>query len=461
MVSLQQSGPERWESLSGCYPERKVGVTGYTSPMLTFLREIIDLSWLNRRVRLPALCLVLFALVLLLSSSPQTRDRIGTAIHGHDHDIVAWELRNFFDKWLSRIDSIFDDELSEQGAIAEVREYARLTGEINRMEGQINRAISLGEPVEDLEVERSDMHQQRLAIESRVEELIEGQVSGILAEAGMSWSVGFLDADGYLFPPVDFKYENSPPVLVISPRDRIELESTRLLTPGLGVGAREDIEEDIEKLDEDYSALVINTGGVATFPAVVGASSNLQYTLRTVAHEWFHHYLVFYPLGRNYWASGEMVTINETVANIAGNEVGDAAYERYYQEGLPEPPAPTHGPEASPTPTPEPPSFSFNSAMRETRLEADRLLAEGRIEEAEAYMEERRLVLADNGYFLRKLNQAYFAFHGSYADRPTAVSPIGGQVRQIRDRSGTLKEFIETMSRVSSHEDLLRLVDGE
>ena len=461
MVSLQQSGPERWESLSGCYPERKVGVTGYTSPMLTFLREIIDLSWLNRRVRLPALCLVLFALVLLLSSSPQTRDRIGTAIHGHDHDIVAWELRNFFDKWFSRIASIFDDELSEEGAIAEVREYARLTGEINRVEGLINRAVSLGEPAEDLEVERSDMHQQRLAIESRVEELIEGQVSGILAEAGMSWRVGFLDADGYLFPPVDFKYENSPPVLVISPRDRIELESTRLLTPGLGVGAREDIEEDVEKLDEDYSALVINTGGVATFPAVVGASSNLQYTLRTVAHEWFHHYLVFYPLGRNYWASGEMVTINETVANIAGDEVGDAAYKRYYQEGLPEPPAPTPGPGASPSPAPEPPSFSFNSAMRETRLEADRLLAEGRIEEAEAYMEERRLVLADNGYFLRKLNQAYFACHGSYADRPTAVSPIGGQVRQIRDQSGTLREFIETMSRVSSHEDLLRLVDGE
>ena len=98
--------------------------------------------------------------------------------------------------------------------------------------------------------------------------------------------------------------------------------------------------------------------------------------------------------------------------------------------------------------------------MQQTRLEADRLLSEGKIEVAESYMDARRLVFADNGYFLRKLNQAYFAFHGSYADRPTAVSPIGDQVRQVREQSATLKEFIKTMSRVSSYDELLRLVDG-
>ena len=429
--------------------------------MLTKLGYSAKLLLRNRRARLTAVCLILFALVLLSSSSPQTRDRIGSAIHGHDHDVVAWELRNFFDKWLSRASSLFDEGLSEEDAIAEVREYARLTGEINRIEGAITRAVALGESVSDLESDRAEMDRQRLDIQSRVEELIEGQVSGILAEEGMSWRISFLDADGYLFPPVDFKYENSPPVLVISPRDRIELESTRLLTPGLGLGAREDIENKVEGLEREYSALVVDTGGVATFPAVVGASANVQYTLRTVAHEWFHHYLVFYPLGRNYWSSGEMVTINETVANIAGDEVGNAAYERYCMKGIPQPPLPTPEPGASPTSTPEPPTFSFNREMRETRLEADRLLAVGSIEEAESYMEARRLVFADNGYFLRKLNQAYFAFHGSYADRPTAVSPIGDQVRQVREQSATLKEFIETMSRVSSYDDLLQLVGDE
>ena len=430
--------------------------------MLTKLRCFAKLLLRNRRARLTALCLFLFALVLLSSSSPQAQDRVGSAIHGHDHDVVAWELRNFFDKWLSRAASIFDDKLSEEDAIAEVREYARLTGEVHRIEGAITRAVALGDPVSDLENERAEMDRQRLDIQSRVEELIEGQVSGILAQEGMSWRIGFLEADGYLFPPVDFKYENSPPVLVISPRDRIELESTRLLTPGLALGAREDIENEVEELESEYSALVVDTGGVATFPAIVGASDNLQYTLRTVAHEWFHHYLVFYPLGRNYWSSGEMVTINETVANIAGDEVGNAAYERYYAKETPQPPPPS--PSVIPAPEPESipsqPAFSFNREMQQTRLEADRLLSEGKIEVAESYMDARRLVFADNGYFLRKLNQAYFAFHGSYADRPTAVSPIGDQVRQVRDQSATLKEFIKTMSRVSSYDELLRLVDG-
>ena len=400
-----------------------------------------------------------FFLTFFISSSPQTRDDIGVVIHGHDHDIIGWELRNFFDKWLSRGASIFSDDPTEEETIAEVREYARLTGEINRIDGAINRAVTLGEPVSGLEEERAAMVLQRERLEARVEESIEAQISGILAEEGLSWRMEFLDADGYLFPPVDFKYENSPPVLVISPRGRIELESTRLLTPGLGVGKRQNIEEEVEALDGYYSALVVDTGGVATFPAIVGASANLRYSLRTIAHEWVHHYLIFYPLGRNYWSSGDMVTINETVADIAGDEIGDAVYERHYE--VKQSPLPTPDPASPPSPTPEPPAFDFNREMRETRLEADRLLAEGAIGEAEAYMEERRLLFAENGYFLRKLNQAYFAFHGSYADRPTAVSPIGGQVRQVRGQSDSLKEFIETMARVSSHEDLLRLVgDG-
>ena len=180
--------------------------------MLTKLGYSAKLLLSNRRARLTAVCLVFLVLVLLSSSSPHTRDRIGSAIHGHDHDVVAWELRNFFDKWLSRASSLFDEELSEEDAIAEVREYARLTGEINRIDGEITRAVALSVTVSDLESERAEMDGQRLEIQSRVEELIEGQVSGILAEEGMSWRIGFLDADGYLFPPVDFKYENSPPV---------------------------------------------------------------------------------------------------------------------------------------------------------------------------------------------------------------------------------------------------------
>ncbi len=87
---------------------------------------------------------------------------------------------------------------------------------------------------------------------------------------------------------------------------------------------------------------------------------------------------------------------------------------------------------ARPPAPPDPNVFDFRAAMRETRLTAERLLGEGKIAEAEAYMESRRDFFAQHGYFFRKLNQAYFAFHGSYADSPGSVSPSGGQLASVR-----------------------------
>jgi hypothetical protein len=41
----------------------------------------------------------------------------------------------------------------------------------------------------------------------------------------------------------------------------------------------------------------------------------------------------------------------------------------------------------------------------------------GKVELAEEFMEERRQFFWKKGYHIRKLNQAYFAFHGAYAGR--------------------------------------------
>jgi hypothetical protein len=91
-------------------------------------------------------------------------------------------------------------------------------------------------------------------------------------------------------------------------------------------------------------------------------------------------------------------------------------------------------------------TFEFGPFMRETRLTVDRLLAEGHVSEAEAYMEARRKILIDHGYIIRKLNQAYFAFHGSYAVGPAATDPIGGKLRALRDRSASLAEFLRAVA---------------
>ena len=97
--------------------------------------------------------------------------------------------------------------------------------------------------------------------------------------------------------------------------------------------------------------------------------------------------------------------------------------------------------------------------MRETRLHTDALLAEGKVEEAEAYMEERRLVFVEHGYAIRVLNQAYFAFHGTYADSPASSSPIGAQVRRFREHSESAGDFVLRIREFSTYQQFLDYLD--
>ena len=97
--------------------------------------------------------------------------------------------------------------------------------------------------------------------------------------------------------------------------------------------------------------------------------------------------------------------------------------------------------------------------MRQTRLEVDRLLGERKVSEAEAYMEQRRQLFLEHGIAIRKLNQAYFAYHGSYGDSPASVSPVGGEAATLRATFPSVGPFVQAVAAVSSYEgfqDLLR-----
>ncbi|MCH8947869.1 MAG: hypothetical protein IH789_09630, partial [Acidobacteria bacterium] len=178
-----------------------------------------------------------------------------------------------------------------------------------------------------------------------------------------------------------------------------------LLGPGIGAEERDRI-EDLLVVEENLAALVEDTGGVAAYPSVVSDSSSLHHAVVIAAHEWLHHWFFLNPLGQHFWDSSNMTTLNETAATIGGRIIGDRAFTAMTGEVVNREPS---------TEPPDPGSFDFNGEMRETRLTAEGLLAEGKIEEAESYMDERRQFLDDNGYFVRKINQAYFAFFGSYA----------------------------------------------
>jgi hypothetical protein len=107
--------------------------------------------------------------------------------------------------------------------------------------------------------------------------------------------------------------------------------------------------------------------------------------------------------------------------------------------------------------------FDFRDQMRLTRVTVDGLLAEGKVEEAEEYMEARRQVFWDNGYQLRKLNQAYFAFYGAYADQPGGAAgedPVGAAVRALRAGSGSLAAFLKSIAWMTSFEELQEAVSA-
>jgi hypothetical protein len=108
------------------------------------------------------------------------------------------------------------------------------------------------------------------------------------------------------------------------------------------------------------------------------------------------------------------------------------------------------------------PPFDFRAQMHETRVNTDALLAEGKIDEAETYMEARRLIFLKNGYLLRKINQAYFSFYGAYADTPGGAAgedPVGPAVRALREQSDSLADFVNAISWMTDFEQLQEAID--
>jgi hypothetical protein len=188
-------------------------------------------------------------------------------------------------------------------------------------------------------------------------------------------------------------------------------------------------------------------------------STSLTWIIETGAHEWTHHYLTLHPLGILYDTDPQLRTMNETTASIVGTEIGNLVVQRFYPEFYVPEPEETQEIEDEPI---EPPAFDFRVEMHQTRLQVDELLAQGKIKEAESYMEERRLVFYKNGYRIRKINQAYFAFYGAYADKAGAsgADPVGPSVLKLRDQSGTLKAFIDTIAGLTSYDQLVSLLEN-
>jgi len=273
---------------------------------------------------------------------------------------------------------------------------------------------------------------------------LDSQIESVLKDEGVK-----------IIPLVRVRLDKPPLLLVVSPRDKIEYFDRILLLPDLSLNQVESLEDQLDRLN--LSSLVVELGGIAVaYPALVSPNMSVRDVIDAAAEEWSHQDLVFRPLGYLYLLdslgisqNNDVITMNETLAGMMAGEIGKKVYDNYYKT--------VDGQQTSTVKR----SFDFDKEMRLTRKNVDTLLAQGDIDGAEQYMNERCLVFNENGYSIRKLNQAYFAFHGIYGQDPGAVSPIYDAMQKLMAKYSTLSQFILEASKLTSYAELQKAIANQ
>ncbi len=410
---------------------------------------------------------VYFSLATLTTSIWQPvseDDLIRPATRPYEFDYTSWTIDALADK-IGLLGAGFEHYLSAKQERIIITDYFQLVNDAQGLEKSVEAIYSdpaIKEPKKASASIQTKLTTTRNTLKSQsslAEMVIQNQISTAVAEQHIAGL-------GQPIPPVLYHVTSLPKELVISPRSVIALTESISLDADTSLDAITTLEKKVEK-ETNKSALIVSIGGVGTYPTMVMETSSLSYLVETVAHEWVHNYLDIRPLGIHYLDSPEMRTMNETTASLAGDEIGQAVLQLFYKDLLIPTPQTMITYEAAFrdefSPQTASASFNFQQEMYNTRLKVDQLLAQGKVEEAESYMEQRREFFLKNGYQIRKLNQAYFAFHGSYAAEAYSAAgedPIGAAVRSLRVRSATLAEFLHVIGKITSPDQLYLRVNS-
>jgi hypothetical protein len=397
------------------------------------------------------LALLLCSLTFESPASNQLNEALDRVLSGTAFDLAGWIIGAAGSKVGHEL-APAHNALADSAQSALISTYLQDLRRVGQIEADI--AARFADPaVSDAqratETERAERDRLRTSLASRqttAEAILQEQVESVLREEGFA-------SGGQTLPPLRFQLTQLPYLLIVSPRDRIARIDQRELRTGLRVDDIDRIEHDTEQRF-NVSAFVTPIGGYGTYPTMLPETPSLNFIVRTAAHEWAHVYLFPSYVGLAYNRDGVARTINETAAVIVEREIGERVLQRFYPQLLSSAALVSDARPGKPLA-----AFDFNAEMRITRLRADELLAAGDIEGAERYMEERRAIFVRNGYIIRRLNQAYFAFYGAYNAEPGGApaagsDPIGPAVQALRARSPSLKAFVEAIARVRSLEDL-------
>lgn len=402
-------------------------------------------------------CLIAMTASSLLSNDYPEKVRIFT--RPIEFDYINWTIQAVWQKTLQQSVRI-EDYLPSPRPSEIVREYLKVESQVAQTESDMSVIYAdpnLNGKESALQIKQNQLDHLRKVKEMLApiaESTLQEQIGAVLGENDLTLL-------GQPVPPVLFHSTPLPMALIVSPRDKIQQDANISLSTDMTAGDMTALEDRVMK-HLDVSALVVPVGGVGIYPTMVMATSDLSFLADTVAHEWTHNFLTTRPLGLNYETNDELRTINETTASIIGNEIGRLVLKKYYPDLLPpetDQVAESKKPNSPVNAVPE--KFVYRNEMHTTRVQVDELLAAGKIKEAEEYMEQRRQVFWEHGYPIRRLNQAYFAFYGAYADVPGGAAgkdPVGPTVRAFRAQSGSLAEFLEKISWVTSYPQLVGMV---
>ncbi len=411
---------------------------------------------MTKTLRVPLIPLVVIVFIVALSAlaSWAALSAVGLPLSKDEFNLGVWELRHFPNKWLYDLGHI-DGAGSSDDQNADVERYLQLQQQIDALNAQLSQESATKASAEAIETTTEQLQQarnERASIQLRVQAILEGRISSIASSLGLKTTFPLFSRLHWLFPPVDFEFEDPPYVLVISPRDHIEETGATLLRSDLSLEEAERLESEAESKSSNISALVVPTGGISAYPAIIQPSESYLDALQVASHEWTHGYLFFHPLGARYFENDTLRTINETVADIVGQEMGSDVAAAYPLSTATLTPAP------SPTPQPTPGAIDPDQVLRQLRLSVDSLLGKDQVTEAETLMEQTRQFLAAHGYYYRKINQAFFAFYGLYGTTGASSSPIGPELEELRQKSASLGDFLRAVATIKSEADLERLL---
>lgn len=331
------------------------------------------------------LALVISLIFILLIKDAERISEIDKIISGYKFNLISWELRRLPKQ---TIDFFKSSNLTKEEA-----------------EKILN------------EVDFSRMDNLELYYEKNISNLIKNELD-----------------KNFLFPPLAISLEKPPKVLIVSPKDKISQKIAILLSNDISIAEIESIESRIDSLN--LSSIILDTGGFAAYPSLINIKKDSNFMISTISHEWLHHYLFFFPLGRSYFKGQDMIFINETLADLFADEI--IKNEKNNESDS---------------------IKFFKDFMKETRIKVDILLLNDEIDLAEEYMMKRTIELNNKGYTIRKINQAYFAFHGNYGTSPSSTHNYHEILTELLGTYNSFNEFLEDIKKVDSVKKLENIIN--